>query len=200
MTDSDTPQDDPADPQAFTAVPVQPRQDGWTPERQRDFIQVLADTGSVSEAAWSQMMTAESAYRLRRRPGAETFCRAWAAALHVGVQRLTDIAIERAIRGVPEDIWYRGEVVGERRRYDNKLLMFALRNHDPSYTPGIVQARGYDPVRFHAERTQEVEAQSAGLDDEAGYDRANAAALAAIRAAEMPVPSNRSRSAKRRKD
>lgn len=35
----------------FTPVPSKPRHDGWTPERQKAFIEALADTGSVSRAA-----------------------------------------------------------------------------------------------------------------------------------------------------
>lgn len=35
----------------FTPVPRKPRHDGWTPERQKAFIEALADTGSVSRAA-----------------------------------------------------------------------------------------------------------------------------------------------------
>ena len=35
----------------FTPVPRKPRHDGWTPERQRAFIEALADTGSVTRAA-----------------------------------------------------------------------------------------------------------------------------------------------------
>ena len=35
----------------FDAVPRKHRHDGWTPERQRAFIEAFADTGSVSRAA-----------------------------------------------------------------------------------------------------------------------------------------------------
>ncbi len=149
---------------AFMPVPVQPRHDGWSAEKQRGFIAMLADSGSVSAAAASQGMRPESAYKLRRHPQADAFRRAWAAALAVGVQRLTDLAIERAIHGVAEPVFYKGEIVGERRRYDNKLLMFTLRHHDPSYLPGIQHVAGYDPVRFHAERTGEMEAELARID------------------------------------
>ena len=61
---------------AFTPVPRKcQRHDGWTPERQRAFIERLADYGSVRAAANAVGMTPESAYQLRRQPGAEPFAR-----------------------------------------------------------------------------------------------------------------------------
>jgi hypothetical protein len=66
---------------AFTPVPARARKDGWLPQRQVDFIGVLAETGCVAEAARAVGMSRESAYRLRERPGAESFAAAWDAAL-----------------------------------------------------------------------------------------------------------------------
>src|SRR5690349_14641405 len=72
------------------------RHDGLTPERQKAFIEALADTGSVSRACAMVNMTTVGAYYLRRQPGAEEFRRAWEAALDYGVARMKDIAFERA--------------------------------------------------------------------------------------------------------
>ena len=107
------------------------RHDGWTAPRQRAFIEALAETGSVTAAARRINMASEGAYALRRAPGAESFAAAWEAALVSGVQRLTDIAFERAIEGVPVPIFHKGEQVGERRWYNDRLLMFVLRHHQP---------------------------------------------------------------------
>ena len=63
----------------FLPVPLRARADGWTPERQAGFIGLLAETGSVAEAARRVGMTRESAWRLRRRVGAESFAHAWDA-------------------------------------------------------------------------------------------------------------------------
>jgi len=115
----------------FEPVPRKPRYDGWTPERQRAFIEALAELGSVSAAARRINMSAEGAYYLRRQKGADGFARAWEAALAHGVQRLTDIAMERAIDGVPVPIIHHGEQVGERRIYNDRLMMFMLKHHDP---------------------------------------------------------------------
>jgi hypothetical protein len=62
---------------AFEPAPGRARKDGWTAERQRTFIATLARTGCVGRAAAAAGMSRESAYRLRRRRGAESFAAAW---------------------------------------------------------------------------------------------------------------------------
>jgi hypothetical protein len=64
----------------FDPVPLRARRDGWTPERQRLFIRVLRETGSVGRACRAAGRTRAGAYRLYRRPDAESFRRAWDAA------------------------------------------------------------------------------------------------------------------------
>lgn len=61
----------------FVPVPGRRRTDGWTPWRQAAFLGFLAETGSVRAAALRVGMTRETAYRLRRREGAESFAAAW---------------------------------------------------------------------------------------------------------------------------
>lgn len=113
----------------FTPVPRQcNRFDGWTPERQRGFIEALADTGSVRAAAHAVNMTPEGAYYLRRQPGAEEFRKAWEAALSLGVRRLEDIAMDRALNGVESPVYSYGKIIGTRMVYSDRLLMFLLRN------------------------------------------------------------------------
>lgn len=59
----------------WVAVRRKPRLDGWTEEKQRRFIETLADTGLVSAAAKAVGMTRESAYKLRRAAHATAFAR-----------------------------------------------------------------------------------------------------------------------------
>jgi hypothetical protein len=61
----------------FVPVPVRARGDGWTVERQGRFIGLFAETGSVAEAARRVGVSRTSAYKLRARPGAESFAHAW---------------------------------------------------------------------------------------------------------------------------
>ena len=113
----------------FTPVPRKYRHDGWTPERQKAFIGALADTGSVSRAAAMVNMAQTNCYTLRRAAGAESFRRAWEAALDFGVARLKDIAFERAIDGYLVPVFVAGKLMGFRRRHNDALLMFCLRHY-----------------------------------------------------------------------
>ena len=86
-----------ADTIPFTPAAPRTRHDGWTAERQRIFIAALTETGCVTEAATAAETTAQSAYRLRLRPDAADFNRAWGLALDLAAHRLTSLAFERAI-------------------------------------------------------------------------------------------------------
>jgi hypothetical protein len=70
------PHDDAA-PAPFTSVPLRARHDGWTPERQVGFIEALAETACVVQAAAAVGLSATAAYNLRRRPKAQAFRLAW---------------------------------------------------------------------------------------------------------------------------
>ena len=135
----------PEDLPTFAPVPVKRRHDGWTPARQRAFIGALADTGSVSRAARYVNMSPEGAYYLRRRPGAEGFRRAWEAALDLGVQRLKDIAYERAIDGQLSPVFVAGKLKGFRRVRNDRLLMFCLRMNARDERGKRLAASYFDP-------------------------------------------------------
>lgn len=107
------------------------RSPGWTPDRQRKFIEALASSACVTEAAASVGLSATSAYNLRRRPDAQAFRLAWDAAIDFGMRRLVDAALARAVHGVAVPIFWKGEQVGERREYPDHLAMFLMRAHDP---------------------------------------------------------------------
>lgn len=129
----------PDDPPAYDSadyrwVPVRrrPRRDGWTEEKQRRFIEVLADTGMVGHAAKEVGLTRESAYKLRRAPHAAAFARAWDAARHHAGGTLEDIAFERAIEGREENVFNEyGEVIATKHVPDNRLLIFLLKHLKP---------------------------------------------------------------------
>jgi hypothetical protein len=125
---------DPYNPEEYRWVPVRrrPRLDGWTEEKQRRFIETLADTGQVGLAAKAVGMTRESAYQLRRAAHGAAFARAWDAARHHAGSFLEDVAFERAIEGVEHNVFNEyGDVVCTRRAYNDRLLMFLLRHLKP---------------------------------------------------------------------
>lgn len=115
----------------FTPAPVRPRADGWTARRQVDFIGALAECACVDEACRRVGMTPSSAYALRRRADAASFRQAWSIALDYAVDRLSDAVFARAIHGVATPVFYKGEQIGERRRFDDRLATFVLRYRDP---------------------------------------------------------------------
>jgi hypothetical protein len=115
-------------------VPVRrkPRLDGWTEEKQRRFIEVLADTGLVGHAAKAVGMTREGAYKLRRSAHGAAFARAWDAARHHAGAFLEDVAFERTLEGIEHNVFNEcGDVVCTRRAYNDRLLMFLLRHLKP---------------------------------------------------------------------
>jgi 3-hydroxyacyl-CoA dehydrogenase len=110
---------------AFEPVPLRYRCDGWTPERQRTFLEELADCGVIRHAAARVEMTEQSVTRLRRR--SRTFDLTCEAAQRIGVRnRLVPTAFERAIEGTIKGHYYHGELKSEERVYDNRLLTYLI--------------------------------------------------------------------------
>ncbi len=119
---------------AFHPVPLRARRDGWSARRQAAFIGLLMQEKSVSRAADMVERSRMSAYRLRRRPGAQEFAAVWDMILH-GV--MVDMAqVTRAARKVtPGLIWehaqtgtirplmFRGRFVSITHRQDNSALL-----------------------------------------------------------------------------
>jgi hypothetical protein len=70
-------------------------------------------------------------YVLRNHPEGESFRKAWEAALDMGIQRIEDAAMDRALNGVDAPVFYHGEKVGDRTVYNDRLLMFMLRTRAP---------------------------------------------------------------------
>lgn len=119
----------------FEPVPRRYRHDGWTPERQKAFIGALAETGCVDRAARAVNMAQANCYTLRRAPGAESFRRAWEAALDFSIGRIKDIAFERAIEGQLVPVFVGGKLMGFRRKRNDALLMFILRHRGELLPP-----------------------------------------------------------------
>ncbi|MDX3910253.1 MAG: hypothetical protein QHC67_10590 [Sphingobium sp.] len=118
---------------AFNPIPLRVRHDGWTPERQTEFIDALAETGCVTDAARRVGLSRNSAYRLRADPEAANFRLAWDNALEFAVLQLQDAVMSRAIHGVAVPHYYQGQIVGEHRRYNDRLAQFLLRTRRPAF-------------------------------------------------------------------
>ena len=132
-----------------------PRHDGWLPDIRVKFLEALSRTGNVGAAAYYVQRSRQSAYDLRRRD--PDFARGWQAALVLARDVAEDVLQERAIDGVEEPVYYHGEVVGTRRRYDSRLLLTHLGRLD--------KAAEQIPARRAAARFEELmEAIRTGAD------------------------------------
>jgi hypothetical protein len=120
----------------FRPVLVKARHDGWTPERQRGFIDRLCVTGNIARSARAVGKSPRSAYSLRDHPGAASFARAWDRALASGQSYQVDVALERCLMGERVPIVRRGVCIGERHRFDNRLTMATLNAMDRRAAPG----------------------------------------------------------------
>ncbi len=93
--------------------------------RQADFLGALAETGSVTKAARRVGMTRESAYRLRGKPGAESFTAAWdqvLAPLPIG-KFTSDMLWHRAFSGTLKPLMRGGKHVATVHSPDNAALL-----------------------------------------------------------------------------
>lgn len=144
------------------------RYDGWTPERQRAFVKALAETGCVARAAEWVGMSTVGAYQLRKAAGADSFARAWDEALAVGVERLADIAYERAVYGVAVPVFHQGEQVGERRQFNDRLLMWVMRHADRARFDDAPQGNRVSP---HVRKALRAEWDREQAEERARADR-----------------------------
>lgn len=101
---------------------------GWSDARKVAFLHYLADRGDVRAACARVGMSRTSAYLLRRRDA--VFAQGWSAALLLARAHAEEVLATRAIDGVDEAVWFRGELVGRRRRYDSRLLLAHLARLD----------------------------------------------------------------------
>ena len=131
----------PVKTESYQAVELRRRRDGWTAERQRLFLSVLAQTGSIAHAAEAADITPRSAYRLRNHPKGAAFAAAMDKALLTGAKRLLAVALERAVTGTPRQVWRGGRLVASMSIPSDRMLMFLLRNLMPD-----LFGRGGDPA------------------------------------------------------
>ena len=98
-------------------------------EQQQKFIQDLALHGNVTEAAKNAIIPRSSLYRYRA--ANPEFAKAWDGAREQATDKLADEAMRRAVSGVEEVRYFKGEPIGTVRKYSDQLLMFLLRAYRP---------------------------------------------------------------------
>lgn len=135
------PTDSPSLP-GFDPVPLRYRVDGWTPEKQRAYVEHLAETLSPAAAAALVGMSAESVRRLRRRPGSEGLNAACDAALRKGLaERGRAALIDEAVNGRLVRRFYHGELISEERIRSPRLLLALIEKAEALFAgPGAAES------------------------------------------------------------
>lgn len=126
----------------------------FTGPRRALFLHHLAEQGNVRVAAALVRVSPTSAYLARRRDA--VFRAGWDAALVQSREHAMQVLANRALEGVREEVWHRGELVGHRVRHDTRLLLAHLGRLDARCQDARAVAR--------AERFDELLALVAGED------------------------------------
>ena len=120
----------PARPARHPVSPApEPPRRGPSATSLKSFLHFLGRSGSVTFAAQQSKLDRRTVYRLRANDA--QFAARWDEALNLGIDRLQDDAMQRALNGTERHLWRNGKQVGSVLQYDNKLLQFLLRAHRP---------------------------------------------------------------------
>lgn len=107
---------------AYAADPV------FTPALKLRFLDELSRHGNVRVAAARVGVSRSGLYLARRRD--ERVAGGWRTALCLARDHVEAVLAERALDGVEEPVFYHGEVIAVRRRFDNRLLLAHLARLD----------------------------------------------------------------------
>ena len=154
------------------------------------FFHHLGRTGSVTIAAERAQLRRSSLYQ--RRQDDEAFAERWARALDLGVERLQDNAMHRAMNGTEKPVFRNGQKVGAVQQFDNRLLQFLLKAHRPDLYGdrghAAASALPFDLVkRMAAAEARLVDREKADR-EKAEREKAKAAAAPESESAPAPTP------------
>ncbi|MFM7379371.1 MAG: hypothetical protein ACKO1O_14795 [Erythrobacter sp.] len=144
------------------------------PEAQAKFVEVLAQWGNVRAAAAQAGVSRGHLYRMRR--ASPEFRRMWDAALVLARPQVEEVLADRALNGIPEVVYYHGEEVATRTRFDTRLLLAHLGRLDRvEDTQGVrVAVREFDE-RVEALRTGGVTLEWEGEEEDVPEEAGEAA-------------------------
>ena len=91
---------------------------------QARFLRILAQWGNVRAAAKAVGVGRSTAYRMRRE--CLLFAELWDAALLTARPQVEEVLADRALNGTQETVFYHGEEIATRTRYDSRLLLAHL--------------------------------------------------------------------------
>ncbi|WP_321164327.1 DUF3597 domain-containing protein [Sphingomonas sp. Root241] len=128
----------------FSPPPGATRHEGWTPDKQRCFLEALSEGLNVIRACAIVGLSRQSAYALRSSPRGQSFALGWDAAVLKARDALTDDLMDRAFNGVRDTVTRDDGSIITRHRHDNRHGMAMLnrldRMADAAKGPGIAAA------------------------------------------------------------
>lgn len=121
---------------AFEPIITQSGRQKFVPLLQGKFIQALSITGSVTTSAAAVGMSIGQVYGVKNGPRAESFGEAWEKAIRMGAIRARDNIVDHAVNGTPEYFYKDGELVGERRHFNLRAMMWVVTHVMPHIGEG----------------------------------------------------------------
>ncbi|WP_371876730.1 DUF3597 domain-containing protein [Sphingomonas sp. DG1-23] len=115
---------------AFAPPPGATRHEGWTPDRQRRFLEALSEGHPVKDACAIVGLSRQSAYALRQSPRGQSFALGWDGAVLLARNALADTLFERAFAGNRDTVTAADGRITTRHRQDNRLGMAVLNRLD----------------------------------------------------------------------
>lgn len=111
-----------------TIVPSADCAPDLAPATQAQFVEILSQWGNVRAAAQQVGVSRQHLYRMRR--ASAQFREMWDAALLLARPQVEEVLADRALNGVQEVVYYHGEAVATRTRFDSRLLLAHLARLD----------------------------------------------------------------------
>lgn len=101
-----------------------------TPEKMAEFCAKLVESGGNVTAACEHIEVSRvCAYRHRKED--PDFRAMWLEAEGMAIERMEDEARRRAVEGVQEPVFHKGEQCGTIKKYSDTLMIFLLKAHAP---------------------------------------------------------------------
>lgn len=111
---------------------ISARHDGFTAEKRKRCLKVLAETGCISDAARVAGVSRNTVDRWRRKDAG--FSKLCEAAIDMASSHIETLAWERAVTGIKEPIWHCGKLVGTRiKRSDAIFRMLLIGSNKKKY-------------------------------------------------------------------
>ena len=105
------------------------RHDGFTAEKRQRFLETLAATGCISDAAKVAPISRKTVNYWRDRDA--DFASQCAAALHKAAAHIDTLAWERGVTGIEEPVFAYGKKVGTRVKRSDAIFRMILMASDP---------------------------------------------------------------------